>query len=130
MSPSKDDEVGADLDETSTPEPHSVLEEGVDLASASQLTEVYETDNEVEASVVIAEVLGAAGIEALRHDRRSHAISAPAAMSGTIGIAVPEGQAERARQLIREAQADGVLGGGAGSDRPETPETGPGTMIA
>ncbi len=84
-------------------------EESVDMAEANTLTEVYCTDNEFAATVAIDEVLGAEGITAFRHDRRSHAIPAPASMPGQIGIAVPESLADEARSLLRQALLDGVL---------------------
>ena len=34
---------------------------------------------------------------------------APSSMVGEVGVAVPSEQAERARELLREAQRDGVL---------------------
>jgi hypothetical protein len=80
-----------------------------DLAGAAELVEVYETDSDIVASVIIDEILQPAGIIAYRHERRSRMIPAPAAMPGEIGIAVPAPMAEQARTLLREARADGVL---------------------
>ena len=84
-------------------------EESIDLDEAATLTEVYSTDSDIAATIAIDQVLGAEGIRAFRHDRRSHAIPAPASMNGQIGIAVPEGLAEEARDLLREARANGIL---------------------
>jgi hypothetical protein len=74
-----------------------------------QLVEVYRTDNDIVAGLVAEEILGAAGIAAFRHDRRSHSIIAPASMSGDIGIAVEQSHAAAARKRLHEAKKDGIL---------------------
>lgn len=83
--------------------------EGLDYDGASALVEVYRVADDLSAGLVIDEVLAPAGIPAVTHDRRSHALPAPASMPGAIGIAVPEELAERAREVLREARRDGVL---------------------
>ncbi|MCS6914370.1 MAG: hypothetical protein RMK29_06415 [Myxococcales bacterium] len=88
-----------------------------DLDSAEDLVEVYATDNDLAAGLIIDEILAPAGIPAYPHDRRSHAIPAPAAMPGEIGIAVPSALASRAKALLREARRDGVLSDGGGALR-------------
>src|SRR4051812_45772331 len=80
-----------------------------DLDAASDLVEVYVADNDVAAMTAIAEILRPAGIWASQHDRRSHALFAPAAMPGHIGIAVRTTDADRARALLHQARQDGVL---------------------
>jgi hypothetical protein len=77
--------------------------------SPEQLVEVYRTDNDIVAGLVVDEILRPAGIPAFRHDRRSHSIMAPAAMSGEIGIAVEHHQAVAARKRLLAARQDGVL---------------------
>lgn len=71
--------------------------------------EVYNTSNEFAAQAASAEVLEAHDIPSIQHDRRSHSISAPAAMMGEIGVAVPEHRAKEARQLLHEALRDGAI---------------------
>ncbi len=73
--------------------------------------EVFSTDNELVARMVIDDLLRPEGIVPALHDRRSHSVPAPAAMAGTLGVAVPERDADRARQLLREAQQDKILYG-------------------
>lgn len=73
------------------------------------LVEVYRTDNDLVAGLVVNEILRPAGIRAACHDRRSHSIVAPASMPGEIGIAVPAHQAAAARQRLVAARQDGVL---------------------
>lgn len=93
----------ADMDDSES------REDAINLRGAGLLVEVFAADNDITASVAIDEVLAPAGIEAVRHDRRMHALPAPAAEMGTIGVAVPAGHADQARTLLREALADGVL---------------------
>jgi hypothetical protein len=76
---------------------------------AASLVEVYHCDSDLVANIVIDEVLRPAGIFAARHDRRSHAIVAPASMPGQLGIAVPTEQAAAARKRLASARRDGVL---------------------
>ena len=71
--------------------------------------EVYATDNDIAAGFVADRILAAQGIVSVKHDRRSRAIAAPAALPGVIAIAVNASDASRARQLIAEARTDGVL---------------------
>ncbi|MSP59851.1 MAG: hypothetical protein EXR72_05840 [Myxococcales bacterium] len=80
-----------------------------DLRQAEELVEVYRTDNEMAANVVIDELLAPAGIDAFRHDRRSHALPIPSSFPGQMGIAVDRSLADRARDVLREAKSDGVL---------------------
>ena len=56
----------------------------LDYQAASELVEVYHTDDQMVALMVSDEILGPARIQALIHDRRSHAIPAPASMPGEI----------------------------------------------
>ena len=81
-------------------------DEGPDV---STLVEVFSTDVEIVAMMVQDEILQPAGIYAALHDRRSHSMPAPASMAGTLGIAVPERDAARAREVLRQAQTDQVL---------------------
>lgn len=112
---SQDLQSGADGDEgddgeddaTATPGEDSLTLD--DLRGASDLVEIYRADSDIAASVVMDEILGPAGIRAYRHDRRSHALPAPASMPGEIGIAVSMARADEARTLLREALRDGVL---------------------
>src|SRR3569832_1771167 len=78
-------------------------------SGAERFVEVFRIDNDIVANVVVDEILLPAGIHAVRHDRRSHSIPAPASMPGAIGIAVAGEQANKARALILEARKDGVL---------------------
>ena len=78
-------------------------------SGAERFVEVFRIDNDIVANVVVDEILLPAGIHAVRHDRRSHSIPAPASMPGAIGIAVAGEQAAKARALILEARKDGVL---------------------
>lgn len=73
------------------------------------LVEVYRTDNDIVAGLVVDEILRPAGIYAAQHDRRSHSIVAPASMPGEIGIAVRSDQAKAARARLAAARRDGVL---------------------
>lgn len=73
--------------------------------------EVFSTDNELVARMVIDDLLRPEGITPALHDRRSHSMPAPAAMAGTLGVAVPDRDAGRARRLLREAQQDKILYG-------------------
>lgn len=76
---------------------------------AERFVEIFRIDNDIVAGLVVDEILGPAGIHAVRHDRRSHSIPAPASMPGSIGIAVTGDDAAKARALILEARKDGVL---------------------
>lgn len=78
-------------------------------ADAERFVEIFRIDNDLVAGLVVDEILGPAGIHAVRHDRRSHSIPAPASMPGSIGIAVTGDDAAKARALILEARKDGVL---------------------
>jgi hypothetical protein len=102
------DQTGEPDDDDEAEDP-TTPEEAVIMSDAANFTEVYRTGNDFVANLIISEILGPAGITAYGHDRRSHALPAPASMPGEIGIAVPETQAERARQLLREARTDGVI---------------------
>jgi len=73
------------------------------------LVEVYRTDNDIVAGLVVDEILRPSGIYAAQHDRRSHSIVAPASMPGEIGIAVRSDQAKAARARLAAARRDGVL---------------------
>lgn len=83
-------------------------EEGLDM---STFVEVFSTDNEMVARMIVDEILRPQGLRAGLHDRRSHSMPAPASMAGTLGVAVPEEEAEQARTLLREAQKDKILYG-------------------
>ena len=82
-----------------------------DLERAGELVEVFRVDNDFAVGAVIDEILAPAGIEAFRHDRRSHALPMPFTLSGEVGVAVDRSVAARARELLREARADGALPG-------------------
>lgn len=82
-----------------------------DIELANQLVEVFRVDNEFAAGAVIDEILAPAGIQAFRHDRRSHALPMPATLPGEIGIAVDRAYAAKARALLQEARSDGALPG-------------------
>lgn len=83
-------------------------EQGFDM---SRFVEVFSTDNEMVARMIIDEILRPQGLRAGLHDRRSHSMPAPASMAGTLGVAVPEEEAAQARTLLREAQKDKILYG-------------------
>ena len=85
-------------------------ENGQDIVTDT-FVEVFSTDNELVARMVIDDLLRPEGIVPALHDRRSHSMPAPAAMAGTLGVAVPDRDADRARQLLREAQRDKILYG-------------------
>ena len=73
------------------------------------LVEVFTTDDEMVARLVIDEILRPQGLYAALHDRRSHSMPAPATMAGTLGVAVPQSAAQKARQILLQAQHDKVL---------------------
>ena len=77
----------------------------------STFVEVFSTDNEMVARMIVDEILRPQGVRAGLHDRRSHSMPAPASMAGTLGVAVPEEEAAQARTLLREAQKDKILYG-------------------
>lgn len=81
---------------------------GLDM---STFVEVFSTDNEMVARMIVDEILRPQGVRAGLHDRRSHSMPAPASMAGTLGVAVPEEEAAQARTLLREAQKDKILYG-------------------
>ena len=73
------------------------------------LVEVYRCSSELEFGRAVAEVLEPEGIDGYRRDRASHSLPAPDSETGGLFIAVPEADAARARQLLREALSDGAL---------------------
>ena len=75
-------------------------------------TEVYHTDSTLEAQRILDTVLRSEGIEGLIHDRTDHALPAPASQPGTVAIAVRQRDADRARQLLDQAAADGIMDDG------------------
>lgn len=77
-----------------------------DVRSAEALVEVFHVGDPQGASAAIDEILAPAGIEAFRHDRRSHALPVPA---GEVAVAVDRSVADEARRLLREALTDGAL---------------------
>jgi hypothetical protein len=79
-----------------------------------ELVEVYRCANELEADRAMIEILEEEGIECFRRDRISHALPAPDAEPGAYFIAVPAAEAERARELLREALSDEALDREAG----------------
>lgn len=83
-------------------------DEGFEMGT---FVEVFSTDNEMVARMIIDEILRPQGLRAGLHDRRSHSMPAPASMAGTLGVAVPEEEAAQARTLLREAQKDKILYG-------------------
>ena len=76
---------------------------------ARTLVEVFTTDVEFVARMILDEILQPQGVLGVLHDRRSHSVPAPAAMAGTLGVAVQKPEAAKARQLLRQAQQDKVL---------------------
>lgn len=79
------------------------------ILDSGTFVEVYSTDNEIVARMVMDELLRPQGLVPALHDRRSHSVPAPAAMAGTLGVAVRDSDASRARELLREAQNDKIL---------------------
>ena len=79
------------------------------MARVDDLVEVYRCITEMEADRAMVEVLEPVGIESYLHDRVSHALPAPASEPGSFFIAVNAEDAERARDILREALEDDVL---------------------
>jgi hypothetical protein len=73
------------------------------------LVEVYRTNRDMEANRILVEVLEPARVDGFRRDRVVHALPAPDAEVGGYFIAVYAQDAERARDLIRQALEDEVL---------------------
>jgi hypothetical protein len=82
---------------------------GEESPDVRTLVEVFTTDVEFVAQMIIDELLRPHGVYGTLHDRRSHSVPAPAAMAGTLGVAVPQHEAKKARQLLHQAQHDKVL---------------------
>ncbi len=70
--------------------------------NAEDFVEIYHTDSPSEADRLVDVVLRPQGIEAVMHDRMSHAIPAPASEPGEVSIAVPAAQREQAEALLAE----------------------------
>jgi hypothetical protein len=70
--------------------------------TADDFVEIYETDSPTEAERIVDVVLRPEGIEAVLHDRMSHAFPAPSSEPGNIAVAVPNEQREQAQQLLDE----------------------------
>jgi hypothetical protein len=77
--------------------------------------EVYRTTNEMDANRAIVEVLSPEHILAFRRDRFSHALPAPGTETGGYFIAVRKIESEKARSLLEQALADGVIDKDSGS---------------
>jgi hypothetical protein len=75
------------------------------------LTEIYETDNALEADAIQDEVLSPHDVRMEIRDRTSHAFPTTTATGGFF-IAVAAADAERARELIKEAREGGVISRG------------------
>jgi hypothetical protein len=78
---------------------------------ADEMVEVFRAANRMAAQTAIDEILGPMGIDALLHDRNSHALPAPDAMPGAYFVAVPIGRAAEAIATLREAVTDGAVDG-------------------
>jgi hypothetical protein len=78
---------------------------------APDLTEIYQTDNALEADAIQDEVLAPHDVQLEIRDRTSHAFPTTTATGGFF-IAVAVTDAERARHLIREAREGGVISRG------------------
>ncbi|MDB4968819.1 MAG: hypothetical protein JWN44_4508 [Myxococcales bacterium] len=76
-----------------------------------ELVEVFRTRDELAAQAAIDEVLQPMGIDAYVHNRVSHALPAPASMSGAYFIAVPSARVEEAAAALHEAVTDGAIDG-------------------
>jgi hypothetical protein len=72
------------------------------------LVEIYHTHNSLDADVIRDEILGPNGVRCAILDRTSRAFPTPT-MMGALYIAVADEDAERARGLLREALAAGVI---------------------
>lgn len=84
-------------------------------ATVSDYEEVFETDSVTEAQRIVDVILRPQGIDAILHDRTSHALPAPAAMSGSVFVAVLSGQVRSARQMLAEACESGYISTESGS---------------
>lgn len=82
------------------------------IIDSESLVEVFQSDDEMLARMVLDQILGPAGVSGTLHERRSRSIVAPAAMPGQIGVAVPRSEAKKARQVLKAAREDGVLSDG------------------
>src|SRR6478672_7506331 len=83
-------------------------DEGIE-AEREELVEVYRAGQSMEADRAMVEVLSPEGIDCFLRDRTSHALPAPDSEAGGYFIAVPVADADRARELLRQAHADEVL---------------------
>ena len=77
-----------------------------DLAPVA-LQEVFRAETRAAAERICAVILD--GLECFVRDRSSHAFPTASLEAGLLFVAVPADQAERARQLLREAVEDGAL---------------------
>jgi hypothetical protein len=82
-----------------------------DDADADELMEVFRAADEMAAQAAIDEVLEPLGIDGFVHNRVSHALPAPASMSGAYFVAVPVDRAEEAAAALRDAVTDGAIDG-------------------
>jgi hypothetical protein len=73
------------------------------------VVEVYRTDSTVEAHRVLDTLLAPAGIRGLIRDRMDHALPAPASQPGQLSIAVAAPDAQRAIEILKEAEEDGYI---------------------
>jgi hypothetical protein len=73
--------------------------------------EVFRAADGMAARAAIDEVLRPLGIEGFLHDRVSHALPAPASMSGGYFVAVSVEHATEAAAALRDAVKDGVIEG-------------------
>jgi hypothetical protein len=79
-----------------------------DDTESTDLAEIYQTPDPLEADVIQDEILGPNDIESRILDRTSHPFNTPT-MAGALYIAVPRAQAERARALVREARENQLI---------------------
>jgi hypothetical protein len=78
-------------------------------AAVPEYEEVFESDSVIEAQRIVDVILRPQGIDAVLHDRTSHAFPAPATMAGGVFVAVLSEQVRKARELISEACEAGYV---------------------
>jgi hypothetical protein len=82
-----------------------------DDVADDETVEVFRTADEMAAHAAIDEVLEPLGIDGFVHNRVSHALPAPASMSGAYFVAVPVARADEAAAALRDAVTDGAIEG-------------------
>ena len=85
-----------------------------DRPTEEEMVEVYRCNSELEADRILVEVLEPEGIATYVRSRASHALPAPDSEAGAYFLAVPAGDAERARELLADARDDEVIDEEAG----------------